>query len=495
MRIILWFSIVIACAAYLCGQIVDPDLWWHITAGRWILNNHAVPSVDYWNMFGYGKPWIAYSWLFELIVAWLDGMYGSYGLYFAKLFVAFSLCAVLCVVCSRIAGDWFIGSFFGLFAAFSSFNHFTLRPQSIIWVLFALLFLVGNEIRERGLKFDSITKLFFVMSLWANLHITTAIGLLTLGLFVYQKGHLKNTVLAVLCAFISTLCTPYFGAEWLTFLSKTSHPLNHAMIAEFQPATILQYSTAFLIIIGFVILVFFNQQKKAFENSHLFLCAGFSAAALAVVKFLPFAVIACAAVVSLAWGRAQREGHSFGNLGQAFLKFKDFFNGIPRGGLAFVFLCWGYVQARNVWIEPLNLNITPVHAFDFIETYKLPVPLLVGFGQGGYSMYRYSDAKGDLPSEKHRSAIDGRTNVVPLDVWEKFLKTLRGERGWKEYIELVNPETILWKTESPLISILEEGQDWCPVFRTGDLKTGFSVYIKKSLFNERRGDFNSIHCS
>ena len=73
MRIVLWLSALIAVGLYIAGPLVDPDLWWHITAGRWMIAHGEVPTVDYWNMFGVGKPWRAYSWSVEVIFAAVEG--------------------------------------------------------------------------------------------------------------------------------------------------------------------------------------------------------------------------------------------------------------------------------------------------------------------------------------------------------------------------------------------------------------------------------------
>jgi hypothetical protein len=47
----------------------DPDIWWHLRTGDWILTHHTVPFTDPFSSFGMGKPWVAYSWLFDLVSA------------------------------------------------------------------------------------------------------------------------------------------------------------------------------------------------------------------------------------------------------------------------------------------------------------------------------------------------------------------------------------------------------------------------------------------
>lgn len=54
--------------------IVDPDIWCHMRSGEWILAHHAVPFTDSFSSYGVsstgvGRPWIVYSWLFDLLSA------------------------------------------------------------------------------------------------------------------------------------------------------------------------------------------------------------------------------------------------------------------------------------------------------------------------------------------------------------------------------------------------------------------------------------------
>ena len=49
--------------------VVDPDIWWHLRTGDWILAHRAVPATDPFSAYGMGKPWVEYSWLFDVISA------------------------------------------------------------------------------------------------------------------------------------------------------------------------------------------------------------------------------------------------------------------------------------------------------------------------------------------------------------------------------------------------------------------------------------------
>jgi hypothetical protein len=71
-------TLVVALNAYRVLSIRhgDPDQFWHIETGRWIVAHHAVPLTDPFSWYGSARQarWIAHEWLFGVL---------SYGLYAA----------------------------------------------------------------------------------------------------------------------------------------------------------------------------------------------------------------------------------------------------------------------------------------------------------------------------------------------------------------------------------------------------------------------------
>src|SRR3954451_16082475 len=47
----------------------DPDTFWHIAAGRWILEHGTVPLSDPFSHSMPGAPWMAHEWLSEVVIA------------------------------------------------------------------------------------------------------------------------------------------------------------------------------------------------------------------------------------------------------------------------------------------------------------------------------------------------------------------------------------------------------------------------------------------
>ncbi|MCB0321329.1 MAG: hypothetical protein KDD60_10430, partial [Bdellovibrionales bacterium] len=65
MKSILWALVCVSVGLYITQPVLDPDLWWHIAIGRWILEHGTIPVTEHWNFFALGKPFRAYSWSFE----------------------------------------------------------------------------------------------------------------------------------------------------------------------------------------------------------------------------------------------------------------------------------------------------------------------------------------------------------------------------------------------------------------------------------------------
>src|SRR5260370_18082201 len=76
----------------------DSDTFWHIAAGKWILDQHAFPSVDIYSFTKTGAPWISTSWLPAVLYAGshdLAGRPGPLVLAPGSILPAFALLALL----------------------------------------------------------------------------------------------------------------------------------------------------------------------------------------------------------------------------------------------------------------------------------------------------------------------------------------------------------------------------------------------------------------
>jgi hypothetical protein len=492
-RTVLALSIAVLIGTYICNSVADPDLWWHITVGRWILGHGEVPAVDYWNTFGAGKPWRAYSWLTDLLFAGTDSAFGPVGL--VTLLAAFGvgLAATYLFLFTQLSGSAVFGASAGVFATAAVFNHFTLRPQVLVWIFCALALSCTESFRRSPGKKWHLIALAALGCLWANVHLTAALGLIVVVCWLFEPGRYKTLLQGSIAYVIGTLMTPYAGGEWVTLIKKSGHPMRYQAIAEFQPATILQYSTSFLIIALAIVICFLIVDPRRFRPGPAVCAAGFTAAGLAVVKFLPFAVMATVALAAV-WlrdgeDRLRAEGvenpddervrSTLGGIGEGFMRLSQRAARCPPGlyfPIAFVLFSLSTVKMIGLIRRPLNLSLTPVAAVDFLERERLPHPVLNEFGAGGYLMYRLSNSRGE-PTQL--VPIDGRTNVNSDDAWKSYEASFLGKPEWRNFLEMTAANTVLWRRGSAFSSLLAATGEWCEVYRSGDEAESFVLFVKR----------------
>ncbi|MHB8572689.1 MAG: hypothetical protein ACYDAY_07015 [Candidatus Dormibacteria bacterium] len=47
----------------------DPDFWWHLATGRWIIDHLRLPQTDLFTFGAAGHPWVLHEWAFEVLLA------------------------------------------------------------------------------------------------------------------------------------------------------------------------------------------------------------------------------------------------------------------------------------------------------------------------------------------------------------------------------------------------------------------------------------------
>lgn len=72
-------------------QLREPDLWWQLLTGDYILSNFSIPQSDIFSFTHEGVPWINVKWLFEVLQAIFYKLGGAELLYLMQALVNLSL--------------------------------------------------------------------------------------------------------------------------------------------------------------------------------------------------------------------------------------------------------------------------------------------------------------------------------------------------------------------------------------------------------------------
>src|SRR6202167_6058862 len=151
----------------------DPDLWWHLRTGQWIVETGHVPHSDPFSFTRAGHAWVSHEWLSEVAFYELWKHRGTTALIvFAAIITAagFMLLYLRCLPFGQKAHWAAIASAFG---ALASAPCWGVRPQMFTFTLVSLLLwlIEAGEYRPKLLFW--IPPLFL---LWLNLHGGFALG-------------------------------------------------------------------------------------------------------------------------------------------------------------------------------------------------------------------------------------------------------------------------------------------------------------------------------
>ncbi|HEY2702814.1 MAG TPA: hypothetical protein VGL20_03900 [Candidatus Dormibacteraeota bacterium] len=160
----------------------DPDLWWHLRAGRWMLDHLSVPGGELFTYTAQGAPWTPHEWLAEVIFAGLAAAGGV-------LLVALVMAAVAWTglwACALRARDRGAGSLALagalLLGARAAEPVLGARPQVATFALTAWTLLIAERHLARGGRVRWL--LPPLLALWANLHAGFLGGIAVLGAVV-----------------------------------------------------------------------------------------------------------------------------------------------------------------------------------------------------------------------------------------------------------------------------------------------------------------------
>lgn len=435
-------TILIFLSFSLLNSISDPDLWWHLSVGKWIISNFKIPEQDYWNRFSGKSPWIAYSWLCEVCFAAIDQIAGVRGLYFAQAILGAVYVYILYFAFSKLSKNTFSSLILSACLTLASYPFFSLRPQTISWILFALLIYLLESRGERSDR-KSILYIFLIFVVWANSHITSCIGIACLSIWLFPSKKLETSFFmrCFLLAFLATLCTPYLGKEWFVLLGKYTHAIEHSYIEEFQHASVkhIGVETSLALTIYLLLQALKNNiplNKLAFS---ILLLIG----SLLSIKFVPYSLICTSLLIA------------------KYSSFKKMSFHYKLGLSCFIIFAYSSFLFHKNYEKYTSSKMVPDKAVDFLIKNNLPHPILHDFNIGGYLSYRFLNQDG---STRHKAILDGRTNVNHPEILRAFLDTWHGNSNWQRYFFLAQPQTVLWQKNSKLTELLSKEKDWCQIY-------------------------------
>lgn len=293
-------AVVFALAfLFACQKIYDPDTWWHLATGRWVVEHHLIPAHDVFSFATAGAPWVAYSWLPATGMYLVHAAGGPVALVLVKaLLVAAAFAGAYALAVRARIHPWLAALTLALAVPIARFQ-FRERPQILMFPLVALFFwLLGRPGAER--RRGTWIALGAAQILWANVHGSYILGIALAGALFTERlvqavvarlrrppqpaeGSLPHAAGLLALVVAASLANPY----GVTLLVQTLEDMGVLSVSrtfvneEFQRLPLARYP-------GFVAL--------AAATALSFAVAGRRVRPYVVLAFLGFAVLAFGSV-------------------------------------------------------------------------------------------------------------------------------------------------------------------------------------------------------
>lgn len=433
----------------------DPDYFWHLKAGEYIVSHMALPSGDPFSYTFQGKPWVLHEWLFEAVlhgvftvlgptgIKLLTALLGSIATYITyrtakRLLGASTLALALTIACVPIQAVFFAP-----------------RPQLVTYVLFA----VFVQLLVAFKYFADDRRLWLIpllLVLWVNMHGAYVIGIALLALFcacewlthwagyadaAYRRRLVKLSSIAALGA-LATLINPEGIRAWLYPLQVMNLDFATSVIGEWQSPNFRQpYGKLFLVLVfGFFLANIYRQTKPDLTEIALpvfFLFAGFVSVRhvpLATFLLVPFIAVAQReGPVQRFYGRVARSGKQLGNI-------EYVLNWVLLVVVGLTFYLLNPTQEAKAQAR-LN-EVMPVKAVEFVKSHGITGRMLNEYDQGGYLIYHL------YPQQQ--VFIDGRADLYGDKFIQEFRKIRLGTLGWEKAFDQYAIDYVVVRRDTPL---------------------------------------------
>lgn len=244
----------------------DPDMWWHLATGRWMIEHGELLRVDIFSSTATGRPYAVGEWLGQLAMAAVHGAFGWAGLAVLRALLvavaAFFLTRLALRAAHAAPGDASANArnaaalVLTALALVLSSVAWTDRPQLVSIALFPvlldLLFAARNGSRR---ALYAVPPLLFI---WSDLHGGYALGLVVLAVFaldaVLSRRGASRFALVTAGTFVVVLLNP--GA--IGVLPATAHVATAPrIIVEESPPDVLTPAGALFAAFAVAILASF----------------------------------------------------------------------------------------------------------------------------------------------------------------------------------------------------------------------------------------------
>ncbi len=456
-------TLLFGLLAMTARSAVDPDLWWHLRTGQWIVETGHVPHSDPFSFTRAGQAWVSHEWLSEVLFYELWKRVGAAALIVFSSIVTTAGFMLLYLRCPGKKHWAAAATAIGALAAAPSWG---VRPQMFTFTMASLLLWLVEAGEQRPKLLFWMPPLFL---LWLNLHAGFALGpalLLAYGIGLITEAAVGSIAwkevrpMVVRVMLLVTACLALVplnpsGAQLYRYPFDTlrSSGMRSFIVEWFSPNFHSSLYQPFLLA-WLLLLTALASSRSRPKGRVIVPLLLVSFAALDAVRHIPIFVLVAIPVIAAALPAASSAvliSEKRGSLA----RFRPIFNAAVLFLLAaFAITKWTALSHSQTAREA---ELFPDKAIAFLQSTNEPGRLFAYYDWGGYAIWNLYP--------EYRVFVDGRADLYGNDILHQFKTALQIRTGWREVLDGWKVGTVLIPPSCALAQALLLDGNWTTVFR------------------------------
>jgi hypothetical protein len=440
-------------------NVTDPDVWWHLKTGEWILQHQAVPHSDPFSYTRAGQPWITHEWLSEILIYSIYRLADWGGLI---IFFAGVSCAAFFLLYLRCPGNALAAGVTTLLGALATTPVWGVRPQILSFLLASLwLFILDRSERNRHVLWWMLP----ITLLWVNLHAGFALGPAVLAVYLAGEflerafvasspelnAHLRALALALLGVFLLIPANPDGSKMFRYPLATLRSETMQRNIAEWASPNFHKpdyWAFLLLLLLSFAALAW-SHERIRLRDLLLLLTGTF--AALTSVRMIPIFVLFAVPLLSRRLAAPERPELARNSTPQSHMALNTV---ILAAMAAFAFIHTARVIHRQPQVEATHF---PARAAAYLAAHPLATPVFNSYDWGGYLIFKLHPA---VPV-----FIDGRADLYGDGLMRQFLTAYYLQDAWQQPLVQWKVGSVIVPPDSALAEGLRHAPGWSQTYQ------------------------------
>ncbi|MEM7802485.1 MAG: hypothetical protein AAF633_25045 [Chloroflexota bacterium] len=456
------FSFILLAAIFALSIRIsnDPDLWWHLQTGQYILDE-GIPYQDPGFSFtADGYKWVTHEWLSQVFMIgvnnWLGGLTGLSMVFAGIITLTYGLLYYSSDGRPYIAG---LVTLWGVLAAAPAFN---VRPQMFNILFGAVIIFIVEGVKKRGWSPHLQWLIVPLIGLWANMHGGYILGIVIVGVYVvgeaaqlyFQGGHeegLSYPAIGILAGsgalgFLAAALNPNTYEIWIYAFETLTSDAMREIIAEWKSPNFhfwLFWFFGFMMFATWGVMIY--SKRPVLWTDTLFV-VGTSFAALQSGRNISLFVMVAIPIMSrhLVGIFQDREFGKRINSPEPYtpnnIRLLNIFVSIGMMG----FVLYYAINALAITDEILREDY-PVEAVRYIQAEGIDEARF-------YNDYEWG---GYLIREGMAVFVDGRADVYGDELLYDYLTIARRQPEWREPLDRFDVEYVLTRSNGGLAVFME----------------------------------------